>query len=183
MKSGVYARVRTSDKDQDPETQLMPLRDFIEVQGWDVYKSYVDMAPANDLSHRIAWRQLLDDAAKRKFTVFLVFKLDLGHRLHQHPSLFVEGPPPFREQGPAGPKYVLGDSFRRVKHMQTPWPPGSWSASVSKACGSSSTPLRPWVVTLALASPGGVGSTILGLRPRFFWPWTASSACRRARCS
>ena len=113
MKSGVYARVRTSDKDQDPETQLMPLRDFIEVQGWDVYKSYVDMAPANDLSHRIAWRQLLDDAAKRKFTVFLVFKLDRA--------------------------------FRRVKHMQTPWPPGSWSASVSKACGSSSTPLRPWV--------------------------------------
>ena len=49
MKVGVYARVSTSDKDQDPETQLMPLRDFIESQGWEVYKTYVDMAPANDL--------------------------------------------------------------------------------------------------------------------------------------
>ena len=34
MKVALYARVSTSDKDQDPETQLMPLRDFIEAQGW-----------------------------------------------------------------------------------------------------------------------------------------------------
>ncbi len=84
MKVGVYARVSTSDKDQDPETQLMPLRDFIESQGWEVYKTYVDVAPANDLAHRIAWRQLLDDAARRRFSVVLVFKLDRAFRSFKH---------------------------------------------------------------------------------------------------
>ena len=80
MKVAIYARVSTSDKEQVPETQLMPIRDFIEAQGWEVYKTYMDMAPANDLAHRIAWRQLLDDAAKRRFSVVLVFKLDRAFR-------------------------------------------------------------------------------------------------------
>ena len=89
MKVALYARVSTSDKDQDPETQLMPMRDFILAQGWEVYKTYVDMAPANDLAHRIAWRQLLDDAAKRRFSVVLVFKLDRAFRSvkHMHDTL------------------------------------------------------------------------------------------------
>ncbi len=89
MKVALYGRVSTSDKDQNPETQLMPMRDFIEAQGWEVYKTYVDIAPANDLAHRVAWRQLLDDAAKRRFSVVLVFKLDRGFRSvkHMHDTL------------------------------------------------------------------------------------------------
>ena len=85
----IYARVSTSDKDQDPETQLMPMRDFIEAQGWEIYRLYVDRAPANDLAHRIAWRQLLDDAAKRRFSVVLVFLLDWAFRSvkHMHDTL------------------------------------------------------------------------------------------------
>ena len=62
MKVALYARVSTSDRDQDPETQLMALRDFVKAQGWEVYREYVDQARANDLAHRTAWRQLLDDA-------------------------------------------------------------------------------------------------------------------------
>jgi DNA invertase Pin-like site-specific DNA recombinase len=89
MKVAIYARVSTSDKDQDPETQLMPLRDFCAAQGWEVYQEYVDQAPANDLLHRVQWRQLLDDAAKRKFSVVLVFKLDRAFRSvkHMHDTL------------------------------------------------------------------------------------------------
>ena len=34
MRVALYARVSTSDKDQNPETQLVPMRDFIEAQGW-----------------------------------------------------------------------------------------------------------------------------------------------------
>ncbi|MBI4337348.1 MAG: recombinase family protein, partial [Chloroflexi bacterium] len=56
----LYARVSTSDKEQDPETQLLALRDFCQAQGWAAYREYVDQAPANDLAHRTAWRQLLD---------------------------------------------------------------------------------------------------------------------------
>ena len=37
MRVAIYARVSTSDKNQDPETQLMPLRDFCIAQGLEVY--------------------------------------------------------------------------------------------------------------------------------------------------
>src|SRR5918999_6507659 len=89
MKVALYARVSTSDKDQDPETQLLPLRDFCAAQGWEVYREYVDRAPANDLLHRVQWRQLLDDAAKRNFSAVLVFKLDRVFRSvkHMHDAL------------------------------------------------------------------------------------------------
>ena len=75
-----YARVSTSDKDQDPETQLMALRDFCRANEWEVIKEYVDAASARDLAHRTAWRELLDDCAKRKCKVVVVFKLDRAFR-------------------------------------------------------------------------------------------------------
>ena len=84
MRVALYARVSTPDKGQDPETQLMALRDFCVAQGWEVYREYVDKAPANDLAHRVAWRELLDDAAKRKFQAAVVFKLDRAFRSVKH---------------------------------------------------------------------------------------------------
>ena len=85
----IYARVSTSDGEQDPETQLMPLRDFCVAQGWDVFDEYIDYAPANDQAHRTEWRRLLDDAAKRRFKMVLVFKLDRAFRSvkHMHDTL------------------------------------------------------------------------------------------------
>ncbi len=80
MKIALYARVSTSDKDQDPETQLMALRGHASAQGLDIYREYVDRVSARDLAHRTAWREMLDDAAKRKFKVVLVFKLDRAFR-------------------------------------------------------------------------------------------------------
>ena len=89
MKVAIYARVSTSDKEQDPETQLLPLRDFCAAQGWETVGEYVDHAPANDQAHRVRWRDLLDDAAKRKFKTVLVFKLDRAFRSvkHMHDTL------------------------------------------------------------------------------------------------
>jgi DNA invertase Pin-like site-specific DNA recombinase len=80
MKVAIYARVSTSDKEQEPETQLMPLRDFCLAQGWEVHREYVDQAPANDLLHRVQWRQLLDDASKRRFDLLLVWRMDRAFR-------------------------------------------------------------------------------------------------------
>ena len=84
MKVAIYARVSTTDKNQDPETQLMPIRDHCRAMGWEVYKVYVDHASANDLAHRTDWRKLLDDAAKRKFKKVVVFKLDRAFRSVKH---------------------------------------------------------------------------------------------------
>ncbi len=87
----LYARVSTTDRDQDPETQLMALRDFVRHQGWTVHQEYVDQAPANDLAHRTAWRALLDDGARRRFQTVAVFKLDRAFRSvkHLHDTLAV----------------------------------------------------------------------------------------------
>ena len=89
MRVAIYARVSTSDKDQDPETQLMALREYCAAQGWEMIGEYVDHSPANDLAHRVHWRRLLDDAAKRRFSVVLVFKLDRAFRSvkHMHDTL------------------------------------------------------------------------------------------------
>ena len=91
MNVALYARVSTSDKEQDPETQLIQLRDYCAAHGWQVVGEYVDFAPANDFAHRTGWRRLLDDAAKRKFSVVLVFKLDRAFRSvkHMHDTLAV----------------------------------------------------------------------------------------------
>lgn len=90
MKVALYARISTSDKEQNTETQLLPLRDFCNSQGWHIYQEYVDQAPALDIAHRTAWRQLLDDAAKRKFNAVIVFKLDRAFRSvkHMHDTLY-----------------------------------------------------------------------------------------------
>ena len=91
MRVAAYARVSTSDKDQDPETQLLALRDFARAQQWEIVGEFVDHAPANDPLHRTAWRKLLDDAAKRRFQAVLVFKLDRAFRSvkHTHDTLAV----------------------------------------------------------------------------------------------
>ena len=67
----------------------MPMRDFCAAQGFEIYGEYIDYAPANDLAHRLRWRDLLDDAAKKRFTVVLVFKLDRAFRSvkHMHDTL------------------------------------------------------------------------------------------------
>ena len=89
MKVALYARVSTSDRDQNPETQLIPMRDYCQAQGLEIVGEYVDHAPANDLVHRRRWRDLLDDAARKKFSVVLVFRLDRAFRSvkHMHDTL------------------------------------------------------------------------------------------------
>ncbi len=80
MRVTLYARVSTSDKDQDPETQLLALLDYCRANDWEVIKEYVDTASAKDLAHRTAWRELLDDCVKRRCKVVVVFKLDRAFR-------------------------------------------------------------------------------------------------------
>ena len=80
MRVAVYARVSTSDRDQDPETQLMALRDYCAAQAWEIAGEYVDHVSARDLAHRTGWKRLLDDAARPRFKAVVVFKLDRAFR-------------------------------------------------------------------------------------------------------
>jgi DNA invertase Pin-like site-specific DNA recombinase len=90
MRVGLYARVSTADRDQDPETQLLPLREFVTVQGWQAVGEFVDHARATDLRGRAAWRRLLDEAARRKLDAILVWKLDRAFRSVAHMAQTVE---------------------------------------------------------------------------------------------
>lgn len=77
MKAALYARVSTSDRDQDPETQLIQLWDFVRAQKWDSAGEYVDHAPATDIAgierarrqgHRIGRPRVTDRRGfKRRF--------------------------------------------------------------------------------------------------------------------
>ena len=80
QRAAIYARVSTRDKEQDPETQLLPLRDYVAAQGWQLTDSYIDRAPAGDLAARQAWRRLLDEAARRRLDVILVWRIDRAFR-------------------------------------------------------------------------------------------------------
>jgi DNA invertase Pin-like site-specific DNA recombinase len=75
----LYARVSTRDKDQDPEMQLVPMREYAESRGWETVE-YADHAPANDLRGREQWRALLAAADRRQVERVMVWKLDRGFR-------------------------------------------------------------------------------------------------------
>ena len=80
MRVALYARVSTADKNQDPETQLLPLREFAAAQGFSVAGEFVDRASATDLKARTAWRRLLDDAGRRRLDLVLVWRIDRAFR-------------------------------------------------------------------------------------------------------
>lgn len=76
VRVATYLRVSTDDKGQTVENQRVPLQEFCAAQGWTEVAEYVDEASATDLRGRKAWRRLLDDAAKRKVDLVLVWRMD-----------------------------------------------------------------------------------------------------------
>jgi len=80
MKIAIYARVSMDEHKEDrryqePENQLVPLREWASKQGWDVYKEYVDKASGAD-PNRPMFRMMLQDAMLLRFDNILVWKLD-----------------------------------------------------------------------------------------------------------
>ena len=81
MKFALYARVSTSDKEQDPVTQLMPMREFVANNNdAETFREYIDYVSATDITHRFAWKDLLEDASRRRFDVILVWRMDRAFR-------------------------------------------------------------------------------------------------------
>jgi DNA invertase Pin-like site-specific DNA recombinase len=61
MNVALYARVSTQDKEQNPEVQLVALREYCELAEWEIHGEYVDKASAGDLVGRTAWTRLMKD--------------------------------------------------------------------------------------------------------------------------
>ena len=111
MRIAIYARVSTPDRDQNPETQLLPLREFVQAQDWQTYQVYVDEASAMDLNGRKAWRDLLDDASKRRFDLLLVWRMDRA---------FVRCWTPQRPLKGSGPRALVSDRTQSPGWIRRP---------------------------------------------------------------
>jgi DNA invertase Pin-like site-specific DNA recombinase len=70
----IYARVST-DK-QKVEMQLAELREYGERAGWKIYREFIDEGYTGKDTARPAFKEMLDEARRRKFDVLLVWKLD-----------------------------------------------------------------------------------------------------------
>ncbi len=84
MKAAIYARVSTRNNGQDPETQLLALRDYARARNLEVVEEYVDVGISGSRSSRPSLGRMLQDARRRKFKVIAVTRLDrLGRSLKQ----------------------------------------------------------------------------------------------------
>lgn len=75
MKIALYARVSKADDTQDPENQLIRLRSYAQVQGWEIHGEYVDMASGAD-PNRPDLKRMMKDARARRFGLVLTTKID-----------------------------------------------------------------------------------------------------------
>src|SRR5918994_3497584 len=75
LRAGLYARVSTEDKGQDPETQLRPLREYAQRRGFLVAGEFVDRA-SGITEQRPQYQRLLEAARKRELDVVLVWRYD-----------------------------------------------------------------------------------------------------------
>jgi len=71
----IYGRVSTKDKGQEVENQLRQLREFSSLQGWRVYREFVDHETGST-NDRTAFQTMFKDASQRKFDVLLFWALD-----------------------------------------------------------------------------------------------------------
>jgi DNA invertase Pin-like site-specific DNA recombinase len=83
-RAAIYARVSTRNGHQDPETQLLALRQVAECAGWEVVEEYVDhgISGAKGRDKRPAFDRLMKDATRRRFDVVMAWSVDrLGRSL------------------------------------------------------------------------------------------------------
>ena len=78
VRAALYARVSTRDGDQDPETQMLALREFAAREGWTTTE-YVDQASGKDLN-RPAWQELMRLVRRGRFDVVVTTAIDRAFR-------------------------------------------------------------------------------------------------------
>ena len=71
----LYARVSTLDKGQDPETQLVQLREYAKARNFEVITEFIDYASGTS-EDRTQYKLMMAAAKKRKIDVVLVWRYD-----------------------------------------------------------------------------------------------------------
>ena len=80
----LYARVATKNNGQDPETQLLALREYIGHRGFKSAGEYVDVGISGMKDRRPELDRLMADARHRRFDVILVARFDRFTRSTRH---------------------------------------------------------------------------------------------------
>jgi DNA invertase Pin-like site-specific DNA recombinase len=75
VKVGLYARVSTSGKGQNPETQLLELRKYCQDRGW-AFTEYVDIGASGKSTNRPALNRLQKDIHYRRINTVVIWKFD-----------------------------------------------------------------------------------------------------------
>jgi DNA invertase Pin-like site-specific DNA recombinase len=83
LRAALYARVSTQNG-QDPEFQLLELREYATRRGWILAGEYVDTGISGAKDSRPELNRLMADAHKRRFDVVCVWKFDRFARSTSH---------------------------------------------------------------------------------------------------
>ena len=75
LRVALYARVSTTDKGQDPENQLIQLREYAHRRNFQIIGEFIDFASGKN-QERKQYKLMMDDAQKRKLDVVLVWRYD-----------------------------------------------------------------------------------------------------------
>jgi DNA invertase Pin-like site-specific DNA recombinase len=71
----LYARVSTLDKGQNPETQLIQLRQYAQARNFEIVSEFIDHASGTS-EDRTQYKLMMVAAKKRKLDVVLVWRYD-----------------------------------------------------------------------------------------------------------
>lgn len=80
----LYARVSTKQHGQDPETQLLPLRDRAQYHNFVISAEYVDVGISGSKQRRPQLDRMMHDAKLGKFDAVMVWKFDRFARSTTH---------------------------------------------------------------------------------------------------
>jgi len=87
----IYARVSTRDKDQNPESQLIHLRDYVVRRSFTIAEEYVDHGVSGRKASRPALDRLMRDVRRGRFHAVLVWRFDrFGRSVQQLVSALEE---------------------------------------------------------------------------------------------
>src|SRR3984885_14117224 len=79
----LYARVSTLNN-QDPEMQLVELREYAGRRGWLIVEEFIDQGVSGCKESRPALNGLMSDACRKRFDAVLVWKIDRFGRSLKH---------------------------------------------------------------------------------------------------
>jgi DNA invertase Pin-like site-specific DNA recombinase len=89
-RAAIYARVSTKNNGQNPETQLVPLREYVQNREWQLAAEYVDHGVAGSKDSRPELDRLMKNARARKVDVIVVARFDRFARSTRHLILALE---------------------------------------------------------------------------------------------